>query len=124
MDGVEHQDRSARLLAVAHAVEAAVEPVDVILREAAAHSQRAAAGLPPDPVTEGVEVEEDVVVPVLPHTATLALAERLAAELRRCGDVQDVRVHDLLQVTSSIKTGILRDCGILSQLVVVEKTEE
>ncbi len=78
--------------------------------------------LPLDPVTLGVEVEEDVVVPVLPHTATLTLAERLAAELRCCGDVQDVRVHDLLQVASSIKAGVLQDCGMSSQLVVVEKS--
>lgn len=43
VDDVERQDRSTRLVAVAHAVKAAVEAVDVVLREAAAHTQRAAA---------------------------------------------------------------------------------
>lgn len=38
MDNVEGPDRSARLLAVAHAVKATVEPFDVILREATTHS--------------------------------------------------------------------------------------
>lgn len=86
----------------------AVEPVDVIVREATAHSQRAPAALPLDPVTHGVEVEEDVVVPALPNAATSALTERLAAESRRRGHIQDVWVHDLLQVASGIKAGVLQ----------------
>lgn len=86
----------------------AVEPVDVIVREATAHSQRAAAALTLDPVTHGVEVEEDVVVPVLPHAATSALTERLATESRRRGDVQDVWVHDLLQVELGFKARVLQ----------------
>lgn len=109
MDDVGRQGRSARLLAVAHAVEVTVEPVHVVVREAAAHRQRAAALLSLDPVTHGVEVEEDVVIPALPHAAASALTERPAAESRCRGDVQDVRVHDLLQVSPGVKAGVLQD---------------
>lgn len=109
VDDVWGQDGSARRFAVAHAVEVAVEPVDVIIREATGHGEWSPPPLPLDLVPRRVEVEVDVVVPALPHTATSALTERLAAESRRCGDVQDVRVHDLFQVAPGVKTRVLED---------------
>lgn len=87
MDDVEVEDRSARLLTVAHAVKVAVEPADVILREVTTNCQGAAAALPLDSVTQGVEVEEDIVIPVLPHAATLTLAKCPAAETCCLGDI-------------------------------------
>lgn len=91
-----------------------IEPLDVIVREVAGHGQRAAVALPLDPIPHGVKVEEDVVVPALPHTAAAVLTERAAAELGRRGHVQDVRVHDLLQVAPGLEAGVLQEFGRFS----------
>ena len=107
MDGVDRQDRSARLLAVAHAVEVVVKKVYVFLRETAFHTVPTLYLM--DAVTVNVEMKVDLVVPALPHAATSVLAERPAAQLRRLGDIHDVRVHDPVQVHHSVDAGFLQN---------------
>lgn len=96
----------ARLLGVAQTVEPLFEPVDVILRQFTFHFQLAGP-VHLDQVAARVEVEVVVAVPVFPHAPALRPTQRPAAQAGRRGDVQDVRVHDLLQVASGIDAGVL-----------------
>lgn len=86
-----------------------IEPIDVIHRKPTNDGESPAAAKLLNSVTSWVQVEVDVIIPVFPHTSTLTPADGLAAELRGLRDVHNVPVHDVLQVASSVKAGILQN---------------
>lgn len=117
VNDIERNDRPAWLFSIAHAVKVFVEQVDVILWETTAHSQRSTPVLLLDLVVTWVQMKEHVIIPVLPYTATLALAKFITTEACCSGNIHNVPVYNLLQVMLCIKARVLQGCGILEHLI-------